>query len=254
MKKYKLIIIVIAICFCNYSIAQQDTINVSDIPTISLSENDLESEFQNNDISGLLQSSQDTYINKSGYNFGQARYKIRGYDNNNSLVLLNGILVNDAENGRPYYYTWGGLNDITRFKTSTMGLNFSDFSFGGIGGVTNISLIPSSFRKGVSISYANSNQSYAHRVMATYSSGLSEKGWAFTTSLSTRLSPTNNPLSFSEGTFYEGYAFFASAEKKINNSHSLILTGFASPSRSARSAAAIQEAYDLTGSNYYNPN
>lgn len=253
MKK-KIIFFLFITTICVYCFSQEDTIiNREVIPIIILSDFDLESNTQSSDISGFLQSSADVYTRTAGYNFGRLRYKIRGYDNNNTTVLLNGIVVNNAETGRPYYSNWGGLNDATRYKDNTTNLAFSDYSFGSIAGVTNIKLRPSQFKKQTSISYAFTNQSYQHRVMASYNSGMLLNNWAFSASFSTRLSPKETPLGFIEGGFYESYSYYLSAEKKINNYHTLVLTGFASPTRIGKSSNAIQEAYDLTGNNYYNP-
>lgn len=246
----------IFVCLSATAYAQTDTTKNNDyleeqaVPTITLTESEIEEGSQDNDISTLLQSSQDVYVNSAGYTFGQARFRFRGYDNQNAEVLMNGIYVNDAENGRPVYSNWGGLNDVMRFKTNTSGLHFSDYSFGGLSGVTNISTRVSEFRQGGSVSYANSNRSYRHRAMAAYSTGLMANGWAFSVAASTRLAQK----CYIPGTFYEGYAYFFGAEKKFNDHHSLGLTVFGSPSRSGRSGAATAETYELLGTNYYNPN
>ena len=87
---------------------ETDTVPTGDpvIPVITLTDTELEGDSQAQDISGLLQSSQDVFTNTAGYTFGQARFRIRGYDNQNSTVLMNGIYVNDAETGRAYYSNW----------------------------------------------------------------------------------------------------------------------------------------------------
>lgn len=251
MKRYLLFLFTVFL-FQNIIAQEQDSASNQNtlIPVITLTESELDGDSQSHEVAGLLQSSQDVYVNNAGYNFGQARYRIRGYDNQNTFVLLNGIKVNDAETGRPYYSNWGGLNDATRNSVITSGLDFSDYSFGGLGGVTNIIMRPSVYRKGTSISYSLANKNYNHRLMVTHSTGLMENGWAFTLSASTRLASEG----YIKGTFYEAYAYFLSAEKKINNKHSLALTIFGSPTRSGRAGVATLEAYELSGDNFYNPN
>lgn len=220
------------------------------IPVITLTDSELDGDNQTQDISGLLQSSQDIFTNTAGYTFGQARFRIRGYDNQNSTVLMNGIYVNDAETGRAYYSNWGGLNDATRNKVNTIGLNFSDYSFGGLSGVTNIITRASEFRPGSNVSYSLANKNYRNRVMVTHSTGMMDNGWAFTLSASSRWAQEG----YVKGTFYEAYAYFLAAEKKINANHSVNLTVFGAPTRSGRAGASYMEAYELTGDNYYNPN
>ena len=115
---------------------------------------------------------------------------------------------------------WGGLNDVVRNQEFSNGLSASDYTFGGILGSTNINIRPSEQRVGTRISYASSNRSYAHRVMATHSSGLSKNGWAYTVAASKR----EGREGYVDGTMYNATSFFASLEKKFNDKHSINFT------------------------------
>jgi hypothetical protein len=86
--------------------------------------------------------------------------------------------------------------------------------------------------------------------MFTYSTGLKENGWAWTLSGSRRIANEG----YVTGTFYDAWAYFLSAEKKLNSQHSLGLIFFGAPSKTGRPGVSTQEAYDLTGDNFYNPN
>ncbi len=50
---------------------------------------------------GLLQSTKDVFLQVAAYNFGQARFSVRGIDNEYSSILINGILMNRISDGRP---------------------------------------------------------------------------------------------------------------------------------------------------------
>ena len=220
--------------------------NVSEISTILL---DQEDENKDQNISGLLHSSEDVFTSTAGYVFGSMFFKPRGYDSEDRTVLINGTDVSDAENGRTSYGDWGGLNDAMRNKET---YNYSEptpISYGNIGGVTNINTRASSIRKQVKVSYSLTDRSYRNRAMATLSTGLMKNGWAFAVSASRRWSQEG----YAEGTFYDAYGYFAAAEKKFKN-QSLSLSIFAAPTTRATASASMQDAYDLAGSNYYNPN
>ncbi|MFM9028555.1 MAG: TonB-dependent receptor, partial [Bacteroidota bacterium] len=88
-----------------------------------------------------------------------------------------------------------------------------------------------------------------NRFMVTWGSGVMENGWSVALSYSRRWADEG----FVRGTFYDGNSLFGSVEKQINLNHSLSLTGFGSFTNNGRTAPAIQEMYDLAGSNYYNP-
>lgn len=229
------------------SLALNPGLATVEVATISAS--DLESDEESQDISSLLQSSRDVFASTAGFTFGPARYKIRGYGSENTGVSINGIPVNDMESGGAYYSTWGGLNDATRNTVVGYCIAPTETGFGGIGGLTNINTRASKYRKQVKASYSITNKNYRNRLMVTASTGLMENGVAVTLSGSRRWAQEG----YVEGTFYDAYAYFLSAEKIINNQHSVGFTFFGAPSQRAKQGLATQEAYDLVGSNYYNP-
>ncbi|HMM11920.1 MAG TPA: TonB-dependent receptor plug domain-containing protein [Bacteroidales bacterium] len=249
----KLLILLGALAFGQITHAQTDTtvlVNQGALPVITLTDSDLDGGRAANDISGLLQSSRDIFVSTAGFNFGSVRFRMRGLDSENTTVLFNGVSMNDLETGRASYSTWGGLNDATRFTEVSNGIGSSDWAFGGIGGVTNILSRASQFRKAFNVSYAASNRSYNNRIMMLYATGMQQNGWAVTLSGSRRWAVNG----YVPGTFYDAWSWFGSVEKKINDRHSLGLIAFAAPTKRGMAAVSVQEAYDLSGTNFYNAN
>ena len=234
--------------------AQTDSIFVKDtldniIPVFTTTVDLLENEQQSQDISGLLQSSRDVYVNQAGFNFSAARYRLRGYSSENTRLFFNGIPVNDPENGWTIWSYWGGLNDVTRYPENSFGISNSAANFGSIGAYSYISALPSVKNTGTRVSYAATNRSYRNRAMYTYNSGLNNKGWGFLISGSSRWSDEG----YVPGTYYSAGSYLLSIEKKINNKHSVNLMGFGAPTVQGRQGIAVQETYELTGENFYNP-
>lgn len=228
-----------------------DTTDAStQLPVINLSAagDDGGSDNQGQDVAGVLQSSKDVYTSIASYNFSQAHFRIRGYNSDNNIVTINGIKVNDPETGYASFGNWGGLNEVTRFNDVLTGIGAFDYNFGGIGGASNIDTRASAFRKGYSLSYASTNRSYRNRLMFTANTGLMDNGWAFSFSISRRWAEKG----YYEGTYFDSWSYFASAEKVLNNKHSLSMTVFGAPMTQGRQAVSTQEAYDLAGNNYYN--
>jgi len=199
-------------------------------------------------ISGLLQSSRDVFAATAGFNFSAARFRIRGYQSDKTMILLNGIPMSDLETGRGTWYRWGGLNDVTRYSETKNWLTDNPYHFGGIGGYSNIDSKATGVRKGSRLSYASTNRAYSHRLMYTIGTGMQKNGWAFAMSLSTRYSQEG----YVEGTFYQAYSYFLAAEKKINASHSLNLSILGAPTLRGKSSISVNEAYELTGDPFYN--
>ncbi|TNE54124.1 MAG: Plug domain-containing protein [Bacteroidetes bacterium] len=220
------------------------------LPVFSMSTGDLEGDFGAQDVSGLLQSSRDVFTSTAGYNFGSARFRIRGLGSENSTVMINGIRMNSLELGWASWSNWGGLNDITRNMETKVGLVASDYTFGGVLGYSYLNARASAIRKGNRVSYAYSNRSYRHRAMVTTSTGMMKNGLAIAASASRRYAGEG----YVEGTFYDSWSYFISLEKKLNEKHSLGFVGFGAPLSRGRSGIVVQEAYDLKDNNYYNPN
>ena len=234
---------------------------------ISLSEAEYDSEdgiiSSTQNISGLLTSGGDIFSSTAGYVFGPMRFRVRGYRGEYQKTYINGIRVDDAERGFFTYSQIGGLNDMVRNKDAVMGIDAASFSFGALGGATNINARASAIRKGLKVSQVGSNRTYTTRTMATYATGLMENGWAFAASASYRWADEG----YVQGTFYDAWGVSLAAEKRFNNRHSLSLTLLGSPTHRGQQSGSTQEAYDLTprqtffrtqssrfGNNFYNAN
>lgn len=197
-----------------------------------------------------LSASKDVFNNIASYQFSEMRFNVRGYDSQFSDVYMNGIQLNDAMTGYTPWSLWSGLNDATRNQEVTTGLEMGEMGIGGIGGVTNINTRPSQMRKGLRTSLVSTNSMYRFRGMLTYSSGVQDNGWSYAFSVSTRQG--NN--AYVNGVYYNAYGYFAAVEKQFNPQHRLSLTVLGAPTERGAQQASTQEAYDLVGNNYYNPN
>ncbi len=220
------------------------------VAEITLSDSDFDNDKSGQSVSGLLHSASDAFVNASSFSLSAANFRVRGYDGADIMMYMNGLPLNDPENGRASYSEWGGLNNVTKNKDSQHGLNPSSYSLGTVGGETNINTCAAQIRKQNNFSYAMANKSYNHRLMYTYATGMKDNGWAFVLSGSKRWAENG----YVDGTSYDAYSYFLAAEKKLSDKQSLALTFLGSPYKRAMQAGAVQEAYDLTGSHYYNPN
>lgn len=229
--------------------AGKDTTNNNfNVPIFSTSGADADSDMDQQDASALLQSSRDVFVQFSSFHFSIGRFRMRGFQNENNLVMINGVNVSNLETGNSTWSSWGGLNDVTRFTESRFGIMPCRTGFSGIGGYVNIDSKASSFRKGTRVTYAFSNRIFAHRVSVTHSTGMMQNGWALTISASTR---QGNEV-YIPGTYFNGNSIYAAIDKKITEKHLLSFTSFYAPIEQGRNSTEIQEAFTLTGNNYYN--
>lgn len=217
----------------------------NELPTITLEESD---DRQDANISGLLQAGDDIFGRITNFTFSTARFRRRGLDSEYSDGYLNNLPVNDLESGGVFWSNWGGLNDVFRQDQFVLGAGMSEWGYGGIASSFNTDLRASSQWRQKRISYAVTNRNYRNRIMGTWSTGMSPKGWALSLSASRRWAEEG----FIEGTFYDGWSYFISVVKKLNERHSLNVVAFGAPYKRGGSSTSIQEMYDLAGDHYYN--
>ena len=227
------------------------TASNADIAVVSVDDLQLIDDDEASSVSSVLTSGRDPFDEAAAYNLSNGRFRTRGYNNEDTEMYFNGMAANDLrDDGRVFWNSWGGLNDVTRAQTNILSLRNSDFAFGGIRGATFIDMRASTQRVQTKAVYSLSNRSYTHRLMLTKSSGLKANGWAYSFSVSKRWGQTG----YVPGTHYDSYAYYAAVDKKINNQHMLSFMVLGTPLRRGKSAAVVQEMYDIAGSNFYNPN
>jgi len=218
------------------------------INLVTIADNELLDDEINSNALALLQSTKDIFLNRAAFDFGQAFFRVRGYDSQYGEVHLNGIPMNKMNDGRPQWNNWGGLNDVIRNQQYSNGLTASDFTFGGILGNTNIDLRPSGLRPGTRLSSSLSNRTYSGRLMATYNSGVKNKKFAYILSTSRRWAKQG----YIEGTLYDSYSIYGSVEYLLNDKNTLSATAIMASNRRGRSSAITEEVFEIQG-NKYNP-
>lgn len=228
-------------------VLEEDNQIGSEVFLIALSESDLaDDNTSSENTSGLLQSSRDAFIQASAFNWGQARFRMRGLDSEHAKMTINGVTMNKMYDGRPQWSNWGGLNDATRNQEFSVGTAISDYTFGGILGTQQINTRASIYRPGSRITFSGSNTNYSLRTMGTYATGLMPSGWAFVVSAGKRWANEG----FFEGTNYNADSFFMSIEKKLNVRHSFNFTGFYTPNSRGKNSPNTDEVTQLTNEKY----
>jgi hypothetical protein len=225
----------------------EDQTQEQQLSLITITENDLGDDNSGSEsTSGLLQASRDAFQQAAAFNWGQARFRIRGLDNEYGTTLINGLAMNKIYDGRPQWSNWGGLNDATRNQEFTIGSGASDYTFGGILGTQEINTRASIYRKGSRVSFSGTNTNYSWRTMGTHASGMNTNGWAFVVSASRRWAEEG----YFDGTDYSANSLFASVEKKFNDKHSLNFTSIYAQNRRGKTSPNTQEVNDLKDFKY----
>lgn len=171
----------------------------------------------------ILANTPSVYVTKQGGGFGDSRINIRGFDQRNVAVMINGVPVNDMENGAVYWSNWAGLSDVTSVMQVQRGLGSSKLAISSVGGTINVMTRTSDMKEGGSFStgFGNAN---SLKVQGSYSTGVMENGF----STSVLLSSTTGD-GYVDGTKFEGKNYFIALGYKPNAKHDIQFTFTGAP-------------------------
>ena len=177
----------------------------------------------NQEFPEILRKTPSIYVTKSGGGFGDSRINIRGFNQRNVAVMINGIPVNDMENGWVYWSNWAGLSDVTSQMQVQRGLGASKVVVPSVGGSINIITDAAKMKKGGTVSTSIGNDGYL-KYGFSLSTGLTEDGWAVTAQ-GTRTTGDG----YVDGTKFSAYSYFLAISKKISDNHMISFTGLGAP-------------------------
>jgi len=154
--------------------------------------------------------------------FGDSQFFLRGFDQTNIAILLNGQPVNSMEDGKVYWSNWAGIADIATTIQVQRGLGASKLAISSVGGTTNIVMKAAEKNKGGFVRLMGANDSYVKATVG-YDSGRSEKGWAF----SFLLDHWQAHRKWAEGTYGQGQNYYFAVGYKPNDKHNFnfLVTG-----------------------------
>ena len=230
--------------FANIAIDRKTPVPVANIKPAFIEERLGTQEFPE-----ILKSTPGVYATKQGGAFGDSRINIRGFNARNSAVMINGVPVNDMENGWVYWSNWAGLSEVTRTMQVQRGLGAAKIALPSLGGTINILTKTTDAEQGGNAYYAVGNNGY-NKMGFTLSSGLTADNWATTLSIA-----KSSGDGLVEGTQFESYSYYLNISKLVNNNHRLALSVFGAPQwHGQRSTSMLISRYQdpTINSIYYN--
>jgi len=100
------------------------------------------------DIPLVLNTAPSVFATDNGGGAGDARINVRGFNQRNVGIMINGIPINDMENGWVYWSNWDGLGDATSSIQLQRGLSAVNLATPSIGGTINIITDPTQHKAG----------------------------------------------------------------------------------------------------------
>ncbi|MEO8591088.1 MAG: TonB-dependent receptor [Flavobacteriales bacterium] len=186
-------------------------------------------ELASRDIPMLLNSTPGVYATTNGGGDGDARITLRGFSQSNVAVMLDGVPVNDMENGAVYWSNWFGLDATTRSIQVQRGLGASKIAIPSVGGTINILTKGIEQKGGLIIKQEAADHNYL-RTTLSLNSGRMKGDWGITVAGSYKKGD-----GWVDQTWTEGWFYFAKIEKRLGK-HTLSLSGFGAPQQHGQRA------------------
>lgn len=194
---------------------------------------------------GFLQA-YDRYFDQTvRFGFSFMRYQPRGYGARYRTIRMGGVALTDWYRGAPAWEVVSGLTDAGE---SLYDAAQESLPAAGVGEERRVEAWQQNRGGKVSLSAANRN--YLLRGTAGYRSGENDRnGWSY----SLFAGRTWGRSATVDGVWTDSWALFGSVSKRFGDRHRIGLTAWYAPSRRALPAASTAEAFELAGSNLYNP-
>ncbi len=212
------------------------------VSTIKAAE--IQEKLGNQEFPEMLNNTPSVYATKSGGGFGDSRVNIRGFDQRNIAVLINGVPVNDMENSAVYWSNWAGLSDVTSAMQVQRGLGSSKLAISSVGGTINVITKSSDQKEGGVFASTFGNDEYLKNQFA-YNTGKMKNGL----SASFLMSRTTGD-GYVDGTKFEGHNYFIALGYELNDKHDFQFTFTGAPQwHNQRSFANTIATYKQYGTN-----
>jgi len=186
---------------------------------------DMEVRLGSQDIPMALNTTPSVYATQQGGGAGDARINVRGFNQRNVAVMINGVPQNDMENGWVYWSNWDGVGDATSSIQMQRGLSAVNLATPSIGGTMNIITDPTALNRGGSFKQELGAGSFLKSTL-NYNTGLIGDKMAFSATVVRKTG---------EGTvdkaWTDSWAYYFGASYAMNDANRFEIYAIGAPQR-----------------------
>lgn len=191
----------------------------------NIEKENLEFRLGSQDIPMILNMTPSVYATQQGGGAGDARVNIRGFNQRNIAVMINGVPVNDMENGWVYWSNWDGVADATSSIQMQRGLSAVNLATPSIGGTMNIITDPAAMERGGKFRQEIGAGKFL-KTTASYHTGLINDKFAFG---ATVVRKTGDGVI--DKAWTDAWAYYFGASYAVNDAHRLEFYAVGAPQR-----------------------
>lgn len=191
----------------------------------NISKAEMEVRLGSQDIPMILNTTPSVYATQQGGGAGDARINVRGFNQRNVSVMINGVPQNDMENGWVYWSNWDGVGDATSSIQMQRGLSAVNLATPSIGGTMNIITDPTALSRGGRFKGEIGAGGFLKTTL-NYNTGLIADKFAFSATI---VRKTGN--GFIDKTWTDAWAYYFGASFAMNESNRFELYAIGAPQR-----------------------
>ena len=178
------------------------------------------------DIPLALNTVPSVYSTNQGGGAGDARINVRGFNQRNVAVMINGIPVNDMENGWVFWSNWDGVADATTSIQLQKGLSAQNLATPSIGGSMNVITDAAAQERGGSFKQELGAWGFLKSTLSYQSGLIMDDKLALSATL---VKKTGDGYTF--GTWTDAYAYYFGASYMLNDKHKFQFYALGAPQR-----------------------
>ncbi|HBR87553.1 MAG TPA: TonB-dependent receptor, partial [Candidatus Marinimicrobia bacterium] len=186
---------------------------------------DMEFRLGSQDIPMSLNTTPSVYATQQGGGAGDARINVRGFNQRNVAVMINGVPQNDMENGWVYWSNWDGVGDATSSIQMQRGLSAATLATPSIGGTMNILTDPTAHSRGGKFKQEIGDGGFLKSTL-NYNTGLIGEKMAFSTTI---VRKTGDGII--DKTWTDAWAYYFGASYQMNETNRFELYAVGAPQR-----------------------
>jgi hypothetical protein len=203
----------------------------------NISPKQIEQELAGQDLPMILNHTPGVYATQQGGGDGDARITIRGFNQRYVAVMIDGVPVNDMENGWVYWSNWSGLEVALQKTQVQRGLSATKIAVPSVGGSLN--MITRGIDSKKSLSFRQDFGSFGYlRSIISYNSGRLKNGWGVTLAGSYKKRD-----GFVNQTWSKAFSYFVKVEKEIGAKHRLSLSAIGAPQEHGQRPYKLQAPF-----------
>ncbi len=230
------------------AVERETPVAISNVPAA-----EIEQQLGGRDLPMIMNNTPSVYATQQGGGAGDSRINVRGFNQNNVAIMINGVPINDMENGWVYWSNWDGLADATSNIQMQRGLSAINLATPSVGGTMNIITSPAEMEAGASGKFEYGSGNFMKTTLTAHTGLINEK---FAASVSVVRKVGEGVI---DKTWTDAWAYYLGMSYNISSKHRLELYAMGAPQRHGQNlykqnVAAYDSTYsaDINGDdNYY---